>query len=471
MRDRFKHRQAAHGRQTAIACAASVCAGGATRWLTDAPVLILTLITAVAILLVLATPRASVSVVIAGSILAAAAVQLPTLRVEPIFQGVLYGLLTTMALAGPLTIRRAIRQQREFQRRGWQLAAIESQRRASEIRAAVQRERMTLAAEMHDGLGHSLTLIAVRLGQLSLTSSLSEDDRAEVAGIREIAADAADNLGLAVRLLRESDTPAAGWGPPTIEDAIEGARRAGIHVDAQVDHALTEKASEGSANAAARLVQEGLTNAAKHAPGEPVTIRIEIHDGTVTARISNPKPERKAEATVPGFGLAGLRHRAKMLGGHLSIDNTATVYSVTLTVPLQARPSVDSTTDDLGIVDAENQAATLRTKANQTAIVLPVALASALLFVAAGYFVLANTLSVLSPSQFADIAVGDDRAMIEQELPALEMLDAPRADFPARPHEECRYFEAEISFFERVDVYVVCFTSDQVSRTGTVPAP
>src|SRR5690606_11758009 len=109
----------------------------------------------------------------------------------------------------PVLIRRAVRQQREFRRRGWELAEIESRRRASDTRAAVQRERMTLAAEMHDGLGHALTLIAVRLGQLSLAPSLTDKDRAEVASIREIAADSADDLGLAVRLLRESDTAAA----------------------------------------------------------------------------------------------------------------------------------------------------------------------------------------------------------------------------------------------------------------------
>ncbi|WP_197513278.1 hypothetical protein [Tessaracoccus coleopterorum] len=56
-------------------------------------------------------------------------------------------------------------------------------------------------------------------------------------------------------------------------------------------------------------------------------------------------------------------------------------------------------------------------------------------------------------------------------MAALEMLDPPRDEFPPRPDETCHYYEAEISFFERVDVHVVCFASDQVSRIGTVPAP
>src|SRR5699024_11773328 len=86
---------------------------------------------------------------------------------------------------------------------------------------------MSPAAEMHDGLGHSLTLIAVRLGQLSLTPTLPDTDRAEVSGIRTIAADAADQLGLAVRLLRQSEDPAAGWSPPSIDDIGRASCREG----------------------------------------------------------------------------------------------------------------------------------------------------------------------------------------------------------------------------------------------------
>src|SRR5699024_6871993 len=90
---------------------------------------------------------------------------------------------------------------------------------------------------------------------------------------------------------------------------------------------------------------------------------------------------------------------------------------------------------------------------------------------AVAYFVLANTLSVMTTAQFADISVGDTQETVERSLPALEMLDPPRDEFPPRPAETCHYYEAEISFFERVDVHVVCFASDQVSRIGTFPAP
>lgn len=471
MVEKSTDRMAVQGGQSVIACVIAVCAGGATRWLGHEPLVVLAVIAIAAGVLVLGTPRARIFVVIAGALLAAVAVQLPAMQVEALFRGTLYGLLTSLALAGPVLIRRAVRQQREFRRRGWELAEIESRRRASDTRAAVQRERMTLAAEMHDGLGHALTLIAVRLGQLSLAPSLTDKDRAEVASIREIAADSADDLGLAVRLLRESDTAAAGWAVPTIEDTIEGARQAGMHVEAHLDDRLTARASEETANATARVVQEGLTNAAKHAPGQPVSVRVEVHDDVVVAQVSNPSPERESDASVPGFGLAGLRHRAEMLGGQLRIDSTDSSYSIRLSIPLRARPTVHGATDDVDIVRAESQADTVRSRATRAAVALPVALVCALAFVGIGYFILANVLPVISQEQFSSIRTGDDRASIEQVLPPMDMLEAPREEFQAQPEEQCRYFESSISFFERVDVYVVCFIADHVSRTGTVAAP
>lgn len=460
-------------RQTIVGCVVAISGGTSTRWLPDAPVLVLSLIATAAIVLMFATPAARVRVILAGSVLAATVVRLPELRVEEIVEGLVYGLLTALVLAAPLTTRRAVSQRREFHRRGWELAAIESRRRASQTREVLQRERMSLAAEMHDGLGHSLTLIAVRLGQLSLTPTLPDTDRAEVSGIRTIAADAADQLGLAVRLLRQSEDPAAGWSAPSIDEAVIGARQAEMHVETHIAADLTDRLSDEALNTVARVVQEGLTNASKHAPGQPVTVRIEVEGDIVTAIVCNPRDEEASSAHPldGGFGLHGLRHRAAMLGGALTVHQMPTEFALTLTLPAHARPSADSAAPDGDIVAAEDDAATLRSRATRAAIAVPSAILGALVFIAVAYFVLANTLSVMTTAQFADISVGDTQETVERSLPALEMLDPPRDEFPPRPDETCHYYEAEISFFERVDVHVVCFASDQVSRIGTVPAP
>jgi signal transduction histidine kinase len=473
MNDGSEDPVALRSRQTIVGCIVAIVAGACTRWLSDAPVLVLSLVAVSAVVLVFATPAVQVRVILAGSVLAATLVRLPELQVEEMFEGLVSGLLTALVLAAPLTTRRAVSQRREFHQRGWELAAIESRRRASQTREVLQRERMTLAAEMHDGLGHSLTLIAVRLGQLSLAPTLSDADRTQVSDIRTLAADAADQLGLAVRLLRQSEDPAAGWTPPNIDEAVVRARHAGIDVDAHIAADLADRLGDEALNAVARVVQEGLTNASKHSPGQPVTVRVEIEDETVTAVVRNPRGEGESSAHTPdsGFGLHGLRHRAAILGGTLTVRHTSTEFSLILTLPTHARPSADSAAPDEGIVAAEDAAATLRSRATRAAIAVPTTILGALVFIAGGYFVLANTLSVMTTAQFADISVGDTQETVERSLPALEMLDPPRDDFPPRPDEACHYFEEEISFFERVDVHVVCFATGQVSRIGTVPAP
>lgn len=460
-------------RQTIVGCIVAIVAGACTRWLSDVPVLVLSIIAVSAVVFVFVTPAARVRVILAGSVLAATLVRLPELQVEVIFEGLVSGLLTALVLAAPQTIQRAVSQRREFHRRGWELAAIESTRRASQTREVLQRERMTLAAEMHDGLGHSLTLIAVRLGQLSLVPTLADADRTQVSDIRTIAADAADQLGLAVRLLRQSEDPAAGWTPPSIDGAVTGARQSGIDVDAHIAADLTIRLSDEALNAVARVVQEGLTNASKHSPGQPITVRVEIEDDIVTAVVRNPRGEVAPFANTldSGFGLHGLRHRAAMLGGNLTVRQTSTEFALILTLLTNAHPSVESATPGDDVVAEEDAAATLRSRATHAAIAVPTAILGALVFVAAGYFVLANTLSVKPTAQTADISVGRPQEAVERSLPALEMLDPPREEFPPRPNETCHYYEAEISYFERVDVHVICFATGQVSRIGTVPAP
>src|SRR5690625_2784061 len=260
--------------QTSIAAILSVAAGASTGWCSNTTFVVLAIIAVTAFLIVFGTPRASLGGIVIGALVSAVAVRLPELGAEAIVEGLVWGLIVVLILGGPLTIRRVVEQHRAFQQRGWDIAALQAQRRASETREALQRERMSLAAEMHDGLGHALTLIAVRLGQLSVKPSLASTDRQQVTEIRQIAADAADELGLAVRLLRTSDEATTEWAVPTVESVIDGARKADIDVTTEIPDGFSDSLSDEVETAIIRVVQEGLTNAAKHAPGRPVTIHI-----------------------------------------------------------------------------------------------------------------------------------------------------------------------------------------------------
>src|SRR5690606_20970877 len=332
-----------------------------------------------------------------------------------------------------------------------------------DIQAVLQRERMSLAAEMHDGLGHSLTLIAVRLGQLSLNPTLAPADRAAVAELRQASAEAAEELGIAVRLLRDPGVVAPAPTARAIMDSIESARSVGIPVTIELPEDLSGTLSAEAQTAVARLIQESLTNAAKHAPGEEINITIRVTDSTMVAKVSNAVTAQ-AEAGSPssgGFGLIGIRHRAAVLGGTLEVRRSPDVFALKLMLPTDAKPLTSSSaTDAEYIVAAESEAAQGRAKATRIAIALPAVILGAVLVVIIGYLTVATMFSVMSPPQFAEIQPGDSRAEVELSLPPFELLDAPRDQFPPRSDEQCRYYESDVSFFNRRDVHVICFDDD-----------
>lgn len=463
---------------------AAAAAGAATRWLTDALIPMLIVVAAATVVIVLLSRAVRPTLTLAVTVLASLVVQLPT--VDPLFTtpGLLAGLMVALVIAVPLGIRRVVDQRRAYQRRGWQLAALESRRRADETALALQRERMTLAAEMHDGLGHSLTLVAVRLGQLSLSPSLAEDDRDQVRAVRRLAADAADELGSAVRLLRRPGDLGATWTSPDVTEAVEGARAAGVTVALELDPEVGDALSDEAATAVGRVVQEALTNAAKHAPSAPVDVAVELDGDDVVARISNPLAGIGADGTATahahaharehgGFGLDGLRHRATVLGGELTVERSDDDFTVRLRLPARAHPLPDPRPDELRpdeLRAAESSAADDRSRAVRLAVALPAAIVAAAVFVVLAHFTLTTTLSVMSAGDLAAVTVGQPQAEAERGLPSMQILDPPRQEFPARPGEECRYYESAITPFERTDVYVVCFAGERVSRTGMVPA-
>src|SRR5690606_13387081 len=287
MSSQSRNRRAQGARtRTVIGAIVAVAAGLSSRWLlVDAPLLALAVIAVGAVVLILAAPRVRLLVIVTCVMVSAIVAQLPGFTIEGLAVGTVAGLLTSLLLAGPLAVAAALRQRRDFLHRGWRLAAMEADRRSSDIQAVLQRERMSLAAEMHDGLGHSLTLIAVRLGQLSLNPTLAPADRAAVAELRQASAEAAEELGIAVRLLRDPGVVAPAPTARAIMDSIESARSVGIPVTIELPEDLSGTLSAEAQTAVARLIQESLTNAAKHAPGEEINITIRVTGSTMVAKV------------------------------------------------------------------------------------------------------------------------------------------------------------------------------------------
>ncbi|RZU63457.1 sensor histidine kinase [Zhihengliuella halotolerans] len=216
-------------------------------------------------------------------------------------------------------------------------ARREREAHAERARAA---ERTRIAREMHDGLAHQLSLISLHAGALEYRRDLdAETIRRTSDVIQQTARSASQELRSVLTVLREQD---AGTTPqPTlaaIGELVSAARSAGTPVELTDDDGLAgasaHQPSDVTIRALYRIVQECLTNARKHAPGQPVRLTLAggpAHGIRVSA--GNGVAAARAGGADPGFGLIGLRERVELLGGRLHVDCSGDRFTVDAELP------------------------------------------------------------------------------------------------------------------------------------------
>jgi signal transduction histidine kinase len=195
------------------------------------------------------------------------------------------------------------------------------------VAEARQGERNRIAREMHDVLAHRLSLLSLHAGALELRPDAAPEEVARAAGVvRGNAYQALEDLREVIGVLRtgadqSDETPER--PQPTLADLpdlVDQSRRAGMRVRLDWQSDARSAVPAGVGRSAYRIVQEGLTNARKHAPdGEvAVTVRATPGDG-VTVEIRNPYLASTSPVTIPGagVGLIGLTERAALAGGRL----------------------------------------------------------------------------------------------------------------------------------------------------------
>jgi signal transduction histidine kinase len=212
-------------------------------------------------------------------------------------------------------------------RRQLVLSLAERTRRAEteqqlRVEQARRRERERIAREMHDVLAHRLSLLSMHAGALEFRPDATAETVAETAGvIRASAHQSLTDLREIIAVLRASDADAL-HPPPALGGLavlVAETRSAGTAVtlhDADLD-AVSAPPLLG--RTAYRIVQEGLTNARKHAPGEAVTLDVSGGPGRgLTIGVRN-RVRAAAEPPVPGSGtgLIGLAERAVLAGGRI----------------------------------------------------------------------------------------------------------------------------------------------------------
>ncbi|MET9934790.1 MULTISPECIES: histidine kinase [unclassified Streptomyces] len=195
------------------------------------------------------------------------------------------------------------------------------QERAAQIRAAVTAERHAVARDLHDTVAHAVTLMVLQAtGTRLIARKNPEAAVTALAAIENAGRHAMEDLRAMLHVLRQdADRPD---DPPSLEQLtalVETARAGGVDVALDTS-ALAAELPRPLAVTAYRTVQEGLTNAARHAPGAPVRISLRTTPGRLTITVTNGPPHvgRPSPTTGSGTGLAGLRERVTALAGILT---------------------------------------------------------------------------------------------------------------------------------------------------------
>lgn len=192
--------------------------------------------------------------------------------------------------------------------------------------AAAAEERRRVAREIHDIVGHSLTVVLLNVAGARRLVRTDPDAATEALSQAEhLGRESLEQMREAVGLLRGDGSPDddtnAGRAPlPTATDVralVERSRRAGLDVDLHVDGAL-DSLDPGAGLSVFRVVQEALTNAGRHAHGAPVDVHIAAGTDRVHVQVRNRRPAVVAPASDRGTGLLGMRERVAAAGGTLA---------------------------------------------------------------------------------------------------------------------------------------------------------
>ena len=203
-------------------------------------------------------------------------------------------------------------------------SALEREAAAVASRAAVE-ERLRIAREVHDLVGHGLSGIAVQssTARLALDAGQLGQVRAALSAVESSSRSALKEMRQLLKVLRagdeQHDLPAP--GVRDLPALVDGLRAQGVPVQLSVRG--VDELPEAVSVCAYRVVQEALTNAVKHAPGGRVTVEFAAADGELLVAIEDHAQQEAPPPAAGGHGLLGMRERVAALGGEISAGPTS----------------------------------------------------------------------------------------------------------------------------------------------------
>ncbi|MFE6780062.1 sensor histidine kinase [Streptomyces sp. NPDC057702] len=220
-------------------------------------------------------------------------------------------------LVFPALLGLAVRAQRAAERS--RRARWESERRASELD-----ERTRISALVHDGVGHRISLMSIQAASIEVQHGTDERTRRKCWAISDAAAEAMEELRVALEMLRRPAAVARTNEPllDELEPLLRTYRAHGMPLEVTVS-AAAHDAPEPAQRLCSRVLREGLNNAARHARGAATRLRVTREGATLRATVDNdPPPEPRHALPGTGQGLTALTQALARAGGTLRAEPT-----------------------------------------------------------------------------------------------------------------------------------------------------
>ncbi|MEU0414720.1 histidine kinase [Streptomyces griseorubiginosus] len=409
------------------------------------------------------------------------------------------------------------RQRSDLTRAGWERAEQLEWKGRFVAEQARLKERARIAQDIHDSLGHELSVMALLAGGLELARGLTDEQRQTMTQLRERCTMATERLHEVIGLLREDSTPSLRPAHESIADLVRRFERSGMPVRFREDGRDRRRAPLLAELAAYRVVQEALTNATKHAAGAPITVRLSHRADDMVVSVFNELPSGAGESAAPGsrMGLIGLDERVRLVGGTLRAGFRRGGFEVRAELPHEwstralpvgevheggagahpdtVVPDADGPRDGPDIDGAEEDPlpsaaegrrarrstsgtalararARLRRNARRAAL-LPVLLGGALVLALTGLYVFTSAMTALSPADFSRLRLGESRQELAPLLPERRIRKPPPVvtEPPAPPGSACEYYRATDSVLSFTDtLYRLCFEDDVLVAKDTL---
>lgn len=371
-------------------------------------------------------------------------------------------------------------------------------------------ERTRIAGEMHDLIGHRLSLISLHAGALELGTRSAAPELSEQATlVRGTARTALDELRQVLGILKLGNpSPATeGHGDDAgtradVSALVLASQRAGVPVELDWVGADLATADGRVRRAVHRVVREALTNVHKHAPGAIATVRVEHDAETVHVEVRSELPARPGtSAPGTGMGLVGLAERVRLVGGTIrtgpSFDRTVFVVAALLPVVPAGDPAGATTTiDQPGLDDrqtsptppggdsAPHTGSPTRGSTHvmgRTAKIVLLSIAGLVVLCCGGgligvkFFIAKAKAASISPATFDAIQIGQAEADVRRRMPAKDSIakDSLGGQEPPVPAgSKCAYALSSATVTEwSPTVYRFCFADGRLVEKRAITAP